>query len=57
MMHGHTYIKYTAYCNRKERNSVVWLKGEFQKLKGFESGMDKGVTFVLGHMRCYNTHP
>jgi hypothetical protein len=30
--------EYTAYCNRKERNSVVWLKEELQKLKGFESG-------------------
>jgi len=49
--------EYTAYCNRTERNSVVWLKEELQKLRGFESGMDEGVTFMLGHVRCYNTHP
>jgi hypothetical protein len=33
------------------------VKEELLKLKGFESGMEKGVTFMLGNIRCYNTHP
>jgi hypothetical protein len=49
--------EYTAYCNRKERNSVVWLKEKLQKLKGFESGMDKGVTFMLGHIKMLQYTP
>jgi hypothetical protein len=55
--HGLGSEEYTACCNRKERNSVVWMKEELQKLKGFESGMDNGVTFLLEHIRSYNTHP
>lgn len=53
--YGHSWDseEYTVYCNRTERNSVVCLKEELQKLRGSESGMDKGVTFMLGHMLQY----
>jgi hypothetical protein len=33
------------------------LKEELQKLKGFESGMDKGVTFMLGHIKMLKYTP